>query len=118
MDSCVNLHPPDDPGYEAIRKNAARYGATLVSVPDRGPWDWRVITELLAVCRPRDGGATLRAGPERGGIQPQEPDGDRLSDHKPGSKLVTAQSPGDAAYSAEQGSHYDRLMRRGAESES
>jgi glycosyltransferase involved in cell wall biosynthesis len=48
---CAYLHPPGDPGYEAIRKNAARYGATLYSIPDRGPWDWRVITELLAVCR-------------------------------------------------------------------
>ena len=22
-----------------------------MSVPDRGPWDWRVVTQLLAVCR-------------------------------------------------------------------
>jgi glycosyltransferase involved in cell wall biosynthesis len=45
------LHPPGDPGYEAIRSNAARYGAPLFSIPDRGPWDWRVVTELLALCR-------------------------------------------------------------------
>ncbi|HEY3789412.1 MAG TPA: glycosyltransferase [Urbifossiella sp.] len=48
---CAYLHPPEDPGFEAIRANAARYGAPLISIPDRGPWDWRVITELLAVCR-------------------------------------------------------------------
>jgi glycosyltransferase involved in cell wall biosynthesis len=48
---CAYLHPPGDPGYEVIERNAARYGAPLVSVPDRGPWDWRVVTELLTVCR-------------------------------------------------------------------
>ena len=48
---CAYLHPPGDPGFETIERNAARYGAPLVSVPDRGPWDWRVVTELLAVCR-------------------------------------------------------------------
>ena len=48
---CAYLHPPGDPGYEAIRKNAERYGAPLISIPDRGPWDWRVVTELLAACR-------------------------------------------------------------------
>jgi glycosyltransferase involved in cell wall biosynthesis len=48
---CAYLHPPDDEGYEAIRANAARYQAPLFSIPDRGPWDWRVIGELLATCR-------------------------------------------------------------------
>jgi glycosyltransferase involved in cell wall biosynthesis len=48
---CAYLHPPADPGFEVIRKNADRYGAPLVAVPDRGPWDWRVVTDLLAVCR-------------------------------------------------------------------
>ncbi len=48
---CGYLHPPADPGYEEIVKKAERYGAPLVSIPDRGPWDWRVVTGLLAVCR-------------------------------------------------------------------
>jgi glycosyltransferase involved in cell wall biosynthesis len=48
---CGYLHPPGDPGYEVIRQKAAKYNAPLISIPDRGPWDWRVITELLAVCR-------------------------------------------------------------------
>src|SRR5579885_2359670 len=48
---CGYLHPPGDPGYEEIVRKAARYNAPLVSIPDRGPWDWRVVTELLAVCR-------------------------------------------------------------------
>jgi glycosyltransferase involved in cell wall biosynthesis len=48
---CGYLHPPGDPGYAEIVKKAERYNAPLVSVPDRGPWDWRVVTELLTVCR-------------------------------------------------------------------
>jgi glycosyltransferase involved in cell wall biosynthesis len=48
---CAYLHPPGDAGYDAIRKNAERYKAPLISIPDRGPWDWRVITESLAVCK-------------------------------------------------------------------
>lgn len=48
---CGYLHPPGDPGFEVIRRHATRYSAPLVSIPDRGPWDWRVISELLAVCR-------------------------------------------------------------------
>lgn len=48
---CGYLHPPGDPGYQQIIDKAARYGAPLVSVPDRGPWDWRVVTTLLAACR-------------------------------------------------------------------
>lgn len=48
---CAYLHPPRDPGYQEIVAKAARYDAPLVSVPDRGPWDWRVVSALLAVCR-------------------------------------------------------------------
>ena len=48
---CAYMHPPEDPGFQVIRTNAARYGAPLISIPDRGPWDWRVLTALLAVCR-------------------------------------------------------------------
>jgi len=48
---CGYLHPPHDPGYQQIIDKAARYGAPLVSIADRGPWDWRVVTGLLAACR-------------------------------------------------------------------
>ena len=48
---CGYLHPPHDIGYEQIIQKAAKYKAPLVSIADRGPWDWRVVTELLAVCR-------------------------------------------------------------------
>jgi len=48
---CAYLHPPHDPGFEAIRTNAERYKAPLISIPDRGPKDWRVVTSLIALCR-------------------------------------------------------------------
>ena len=48
---CGYLYPPGDPGYAQIVGKAERYRAPLVSVPDRGPFDWRVVTELLRVCR-------------------------------------------------------------------
>lgn len=48
---CAYLHPPADPGFAVIRDKAARAEAPLLSIPDRGPWDWRVFTALLALCR-------------------------------------------------------------------
>jgi glycosyltransferase involved in cell wall biosynthesis len=45
------LHAPDDPGFEQIRERARAKGAPLYSVPDRGPWDWRVVTHLLEICK-------------------------------------------------------------------
>ncbi|WP_315854176.1 glycosyltransferase [Gemmata palustris] len=48
---CAYMHPPGDPGFEVLAHRAATCGAPLVSIPDRGAWDWRVITETLAVCR-------------------------------------------------------------------
>ena len=48
---CGYLHPPGDPGYAEIEKKAAKYNAPLISIPDRGPWDWRVVTSLLRECK-------------------------------------------------------------------
>jgi glycosyltransferase involved in cell wall biosynthesis len=48
---CAYMHPPEDSGFNVIRNKAAHYGAPLISIPDRGPWDWRVLTGLLSVCR-------------------------------------------------------------------
>jgi glycosyltransferase involved in cell wall biosynthesis len=48
---CAYMHPPGDRGYAVIEAKAAKYGAPLVSIPDRGPWDWRVVTGLLDVCK-------------------------------------------------------------------
>jgi glycosyltransferase involved in cell wall biosynthesis len=48
---CAYMHPPSDPGFEVLRQKAESWGAPLLSIPDRGPWDWRVITRLLEICR-------------------------------------------------------------------
>src|SRR5437879_2941553 len=48
---CAYLHPPGDPGFEQLRHKAAAWRAPLIAVPDRGPWDWRVVPALLRVCR-------------------------------------------------------------------
>jgi len=48
---CAYLHPPGDPGFEQLRLKARRWGAPLLSVPDRGFWDWKVVPLLLNICR-------------------------------------------------------------------
>jgi glycosyltransferase involved in cell wall biosynthesis len=48
---CAYLHPPGDPGFEQLRQKAEQWGAPLVSIPDRGFWDWRVVGKLLNLCR-------------------------------------------------------------------
>jgi glycosyltransferase involved in cell wall biosynthesis len=48
---CGYLTPPNDPGYAEIERKAAKYGAPLISIPDTGPLDWRVVKRLLAECR-------------------------------------------------------------------
>lgn len=48
---CAYLHPPGDAGFESLRRRAAAAEAPLLSIPDRGPWDWRVIGHLLKICR-------------------------------------------------------------------
>jgi glycosyltransferase involved in cell wall biosynthesis len=48
---CAYLHPPGDSGFEVLRARAARCGAPLFAIPDRGAWDWRVVTETLALCK-------------------------------------------------------------------
>src|SRR4051812_16280741 len=48
---CAYMHPPNDPGFEDIRRRAEALGAPLLSVPDRGPLDLAVIPRLLNICR-------------------------------------------------------------------
>jgi len=48
---CAYIHPPEDAGFDALRQKAALWGARLLSVPDRGPWDWRCFFQLLRICR-------------------------------------------------------------------
>jgi glycosyltransferase involved in cell wall biosynthesis len=48
---CGYLYPPGDPGYAEIERKAAKYGAPLISIPDRGPFDWRIVKSLYDVCK-------------------------------------------------------------------
>jgi glycosyltransferase involved in cell wall biosynthesis len=48
---CAYMHPPGDEGFDQLRRKAEMCDAPLVSVADRGPWDWRVVPELLRICR-------------------------------------------------------------------
>jgi glycosyltransferase involved in cell wall biosynthesis len=48
---CAYMHPPGDAGFEQLRRKAAAWQAPLLAVPDRGPWDWKVVAQLLAICR-------------------------------------------------------------------
>ena len=48
---CAYLHPPHDPGFAEIQKRALALNVNLISVPDRGPLDLRVVWQLLKLCR-------------------------------------------------------------------
>ena len=48
---CAYMHPPQDRGFGELQKKAQALGAPLVGIPDRGPWDWRTVRQLLAICR-------------------------------------------------------------------
>jgi glycosyltransferase involved in cell wall biosynthesis len=48
---CAYLRPPQDAGFEPIRRRAAEAGATLLEIDDRGAWDLGVVRRMLAVVR-------------------------------------------------------------------
>ena len=48
---CAYMHPPHDPGFESLRQRAIDARTQLLTVPDRGPLDWRVVRRLLQLCR-------------------------------------------------------------------
>jgi glycosyltransferase involved in cell wall biosynthesis len=48
---CAYLHPPEDAGFEQLRRKARDRAAPLFSVADNGPCDWRVVPRLLDICR-------------------------------------------------------------------
>jgi len=51
--SCAYLHPPEDVGFHVLEERARRWDAPLISVPDRGPWDLKVLWTLVRLCRER-----------------------------------------------------------------
>lgn len=52
--TCVYMHPPDDPGFETLRRRATQWDAPLVSIPDRGIRDVGVIKRVARLCRQQD----------------------------------------------------------------
>ncbi len=48
---CAYLHPPNDPGFETLRRKAEAWSAPLIAIPDRGPLDWKIVPQMLDVCR-------------------------------------------------------------------
>ncbi len=45
------LHPPGDPGFEAISQRGKDLAAEVISIPDRGPLDLTVVWRLARLCR-------------------------------------------------------------------
>ena len=45
------MHPPGDPGFEEIRRRGREAGIDVISIPDRGAWDWRPLLALISLCR-------------------------------------------------------------------
>jgi glycosyltransferase involved in cell wall biosynthesis len=45
------LHPPGDPGFDALLERGRALNAEVLSVPDRGPLDFSVVSKLIALCR-------------------------------------------------------------------
>lgn len=48
---CLYLRPPGDERFRVIHERAERYGAPLVVIDDRGPWDLRIVRRTLDLCR-------------------------------------------------------------------
>jgi glycosyltransferase involved in cell wall biosynthesis len=48
---CAYMHPPADSGFQLLRSRAKALRAPMLSIPDRGPWDWRVVADLAGICR-------------------------------------------------------------------
>lgn len=45
------MHPPDDKGFDAVRKRAATAQCPLFGIPDAGPLDRSVIRTMLDICK-------------------------------------------------------------------
>ena len=83
---CAYLHPPGDPGFDVAAAQGRGLGcAPLIAIPDRGPWDWRVVTELLAGLPPREGRdlARPRLQEQRPGPAPAQILADAAGDDRP-----------------------------------
>ncbi len=48
---CAYMHPPGDPGFAVLCERAGRLGCSLISVPDKGFFDFSVKRRMLEFCR-------------------------------------------------------------------
>jgi glycosyltransferase involved in cell wall biosynthesis len=48
---CAFMHPPEDPGFQELQRRGAAAGATVVSIPDRGPFDLSIVKHFLRLCQ-------------------------------------------------------------------
>lgn len=48
---CAYMAAPRDAGFAQLRRKADALQAPLLTVADRGPWDWKVPAQLLNICR-------------------------------------------------------------------
>ena len=48
---CSRLQLPDDTAFAAFERIAKEADAPLIAIPDRGPWDWPVLRDLLDLCQ-------------------------------------------------------------------
>jgi glycosyltransferase involved in cell wall biosynthesis len=51
---CLFLRHPADVKFGEIRRRAAEWNAPLVELDDRGPFDWRIISRAIEICRERN----------------------------------------------------------------
>lgn len=47
---CAFMHPPGDPGFEELKRRGKALGAEVVSIPDRGPFDFSLVKKFVRLC--------------------------------------------------------------------
>ena len=52
--ACAFIHPPRDEGFDVLRQRAEASGAEIISVPDRRAIDFRVVRQLIRLCKERN----------------------------------------------------------------
>lgn len=52
--ACLFMHPPEDPGMDALRSRGHATGAEVIGVADKGPFDLSVVKSCLRICRERN----------------------------------------------------------------
>ncbi len=48
---CAFMHPPADPGFSELKRRGSDAGAEVVSIPDRGPFDFSLVKKFAELCR-------------------------------------------------------------------